>query len=192
MSAHELLKFLTLLPRAPAQIGAIVPSSRWLAKAMVEWIPLEKHGIVVELGGGTGAITRAILNRGLHQEQLIVIEKFPEFTTLLRRKHPNIRVIEADAFELRSVLASIGITQVHAIISSLPLRNFSCSQIQKLIEEIAQVLVVGGLWTQFGYHLYDRTLVKRREFLNGKFRMIGTKIVWLNLPPARVCAFRRI
>lgn len=172
----------------PQQIGAILPSSRSLANAMARWIPIERGLFVLELGPGTGTVTRAILERGLPQDQLVVIEKSTRLAELLRCKFPKLNVITGDAWELDILLKKHvpHIDRVGAIVSSLPLRNFSLKRTLALVHKISSVLSEGGRLIQYSYHL--RSV---HPPVTDGFRLIGWEIVWRNFPPARVNAYEK-
>lgn len=184
--------FFRSLLNAPSEVGAVIPSSKWLASEMARWVRPEPDGFVVELGGGTGVVTAAVLARGIAPEHLIVVEKLPGFAALLRERFPSITVIEGDAFELASIIRSLRVRRVCAVVSSLPLRNFGPQKINKLIGEIHSVLCAGGRWIQFGYHLYDRSLLHGWDKTAGRFDFVYTGIVWRNIPPARVTVYERL
>lgn len=65
-------RFLRTLVKDPFSVGAVAPSSRHLANSMV--IGMGPGAKVVELGGGTGSVTQAILNSGVSPQDLLVIE----------------------------------------------------------------------------------------------------------------------
>ena len=74
--------FLQELVNRPRQVGAILPSSKNLAKAMARWLPKEPGDYALELGPGTGSVTEALLERGLPEEHLIAIEQSPKMAEL--------------------------------------------------------------------------------------------------------------
>jgi len=173
----------------PHQIGAILPSSRFLARAMARWIPVVPGQVVLELGPGTGAVTRAMLERGLTEEQLVVIEKSERLAELLRRKFPKLTVITGDAWDLDKLLKDLvqRVGGLVAVVSSLPLRNFSRARTLTLVNKIGSVLSVGGRWVQFSYHLHSL-----HPPATGCFRLVGCEIVWRNVPPARVNVYEKV
>lgn len=180
------------LLNAPAEVGALIPSSKWLAAEMARWVCFEPDGFVVELGGGTGVVTAALLARGVAPARLIVVEKLPRFVALLRERFPLVTVIEGDALELDSIVRPHVATHVCAVVSSLPLRNFGAQKINRLIGQIHSVLCPGGRWIQFGYHIYDKSLLHGWDQTAGKFDLVYTGIVWRNIPPARVTVYKRL
>ena len=98
-------RFLHNWVRRPRELGAVVPSSRLLGKLMATNIG---HGArVIELGAGTGSVTRAILESGVRPEDLYLVERNKEFATILRRRFPRSPVIQADACSLTDYAADL-------------------------------------------------------------------------------------
>jgi phosphatidylethanolamine/phosphatidyl-N-methylethanolamine N-methyltransferase len=172
----------------PQRTGSLVPSSRKLAAAMARWLPSDPESFVLELGPGTGAVTQALLARGLREDRLVAIERNPKLAHLLRERFPRARIITGDAWHLddllrrqRQPIASVG-----AVISSLPLLNFSEEQAEALAQKIRTVLEPQGTWVQYSYQIG-----RPRSRGSSDFRLLASKIVWLNLPPARVSVFQK-
>ena len=168
-------------------MGAVVPSSQGLARAMAHWLPDDPTEIVVELGPGSGPVTEALLKRGLPPDRLLAIEKSPPLAAMLRARFPAIRVVEGDAGELDKILfEQTGARQAGAVISSLPLRSFPRELEDLVTQKIHAVLKPGGCWVQFTYHTYKR-------WINGSkpFDFHSTKYIFWNLPPARVLRYRK-
>ena len=92
----------------PRSVGAIAPSGRQLARAMAAQVDPALPGSVVELGPGTGVITRALIERGIAEERLILIEFNRDFAVLLRKRFPKARVLEGDAFALARTVRALG------------------------------------------------------------------------------------
>ena len=98
------LRFLRALVTRPKNIGAIVPSSRALARAIAAQIDPVRPGPVLELGPGTGVVTEALLERGLAGERLTLVEYDAEMAACLARRFRAVEVIEGDAFDLGRTL----------------------------------------------------------------------------------------
>ncbi len=113
--------FFRLWLKDPFKIGAIAPSSPELARAMANQVPNTTHYPIVELGGGTGAITSALLERGVAPEKLIVVERDPTLHDLLQKRFPKVNVVQGDAAHLGALLHPHGISKVSAVVSGLPL-----------------------------------------------------------------------
>lgn len=172
----------------PQRTGAVVPSSRQLAAAMARWLPPDPDSYVLELGPGTGAVTQALLAHGLREDRLVAIERNPKLAHLLRERFPRSHIITGDAWQLDDLLRrrNTPIECVGAVISSLPLLNFSPEQAEALADKIRAVLDPQGTWVQYSYRIH-----KRRTRGTSRFHLLASKIVWLNLPPARVNVYRK-
>ena len=172
----------------PQGTGAVTPSSPQLAAAMARWLPANSHSYVLELGPGTGAVTEALLQHGLREDRLVAIENNPTLAGLLRKRYPRAHIITGDAWQLDELLRERGepIASVGAVISSLPLVNFPLEQAEKLAEKIRAVLEPQGTWVQYSYHIH-----KRRTRGTSRFQLLASKIVWFNLPPARVNVYQK-
>jgi phosphatidylethanolamine/phosphatidyl-N-methylethanolamine N-methyltransferase len=172
----------------PQRMGSVVPSSRQLAAAMAHWLPANPESFVLELGPGTGAVTKALIKRGLREEKLVAIEHNPKMARLLREKFPRAHIITGDAWKLDELLRARRepIESVGAVFSSLPLLNFSVEEAESLAQKIRAVLQPQGNWVQYSYRIHNL-----RTRGASSFKLHASKIVWLNLPPARVSVFRK-
>jgi phosphatidylethanolamine/phosphatidyl-N-methylethanolamine N-methyltransferase len=172
----------------PRRTGSIVPSSRQLAKAMARWLPADPESYVLELGPGTGIVTQALRQRGLREDRLVAIENNSKMAELLRQRFPRAHIITGDAWRLDELLREQRkpIKSVGAVISSLPLLNFPEEKAEALGRKIRAVLEPKGHWVQFSYRI-DKLRPRGAK----SFRLHASKIVWLNLPPARVSVFRK-
>ena len=172
----------------PQRTGAVAPSSPKLAAAMARGLPTDPESYVLELGPGTGAVTEALLERGLREDRLVAIEKNPKLAQLLRERFPRAQIITGDAWRLDDLLNARRepIESVGAVISSLPLLNFPPAKAEVLAEKIRAILEQGGKWVQFSYHLGNH-----RPYGTSHFHRLASNIVWFNLPPARVSVYQK-
>src|SRR5208282_4516931 len=172
----------------PQRTGAVAPSSQKLAAAMACWLPANPESYVLELGPGTGAVTEALLERGLREDRLVAIEKNSKLAHLLRNRFPSAHIITGDAWHLDELLDGCRepIERVGAVISSLPLLNFPPAEAEALAKKIRAILEHGGKWVQYSYHLGNHHLHGTSHF-----RRLASKIVWFNLPPARVSVYQK-
>lgn len=169
----------------PRDVGAVIPSSRSLAQRMAQWVDPEQPGPVIELGGGTGVITEALLQRGVHPQRLVTLERSEALADLLRSRFPDIHVICGDAADLRLLLPRSAAPTPAAparIVSSLPLKSLPPDKVLAILRQIASVLRNGGDWIQYTYAL------RRGEVPTGFVRR-ETAFVWANVPPARIDVF---
>ena len=172
----------------PQRTGSVTPSSPKLAAAMARWLPSDPESYVLELGPGTGAVTEALLDNGLREDRLVAIENNPKLARLLRKRFPSAHIITGDAWRLEELLRDCHkpIESVGAVVSSLPLVNFPLEQAEQLAEKIRTVLEPQGTWVQYSYHIH-----KRRTRGTSRFQLLASKIVWFNLPPARVNVYQK-
>ena len=172
----------------PQRTGAVAPSSPQLGAAMARWLPRNPESYVLELGPGTGAVTDALLKYGLREDRLVGIEKNPALAKILRKRFPQAHMVTGDAWDLDTLLAELPqpVTAVGAVISSLPLLNFPKEQADALAQKIRSVLEPKGRWVQYTYHI-----LKDRSRGGEDFRLLASKIVWFNIPPARVSVYQK-
>ena len=170
----------------PRAMGAACPSAPALASCMASRVPLDRDGLVVELGGGTGAVTAALLKHGLPPWKLVVIERSSTLVNHLRRRFPQLRIIQGDAAQLAQLLGHDRSRGVGGIVSSLPLRSLPPAVTRAIGHQFETLLDAGGLLVQYTYDLRGT-----QSGLLPHFRRRSSKIIWSNLPPARVEVFER-
>jgi len=119
---------------------------------------------------------------------LVAIEKSPTLAKLLCKRFHRSQILTGDAWDLDTLLAELPqpVKSVGAVISSLPLLNFPKEQADALAQKIRTILEPGGRWVQYSYHI-----VKDRSRGGEQFNLVSSKIVWLNLPPARVSVYQK-
>jgi phospholipid N-methyltransferase len=181
LSRLKLSGFLRNVFRKPLSVGALAPSSRFLAKLLISNI--KPGSKVIELGAGTGAITQAILNTGVYANDLTLIEQNEEFAELLRQRFPETTVLQANAVSFRHHLAP-GTELVDFVVSGLPLLLFPARLKVRLLTQIFKSLRDDGCLHQFTYGgccPISRTL---RRTLGLKASLIG--FTPFNVPPAFV------
>lgn len=175
--------FLQALFSNPRATGAVFPSSKYLAQKMASCIDRSKSGFVLELGPGTGAITKAIISIGVPDNKLIALELAPHFAFQLKEQFPNITVIKGDAMYMFELLKNQ--QPIYTIISSLPLRSLSKKDRDIIFSQIPKVLLPGGQFIQFSY-----SLKKESDFYPKNFKITNSFLVLRNIPPARVSVFQ--
>jgi phosphatidylethanolamine/phosphatidyl-N-methylethanolamine N-methyltransferase len=145
------------------------------------------EGLVVELGPGTGPVTRALIEQGVPPEQLVLVEYEATFCRLLSQRFPGVNVRQGDAYALRRTLADLTNRPIRAIVSSLPLLNQPPMRRTALIEDAFALMAPGGVFVQFTYGVASPI---PRPASAGRFSAHATAPIWLNLPPARVWTYR--
>jgi phosphatidylethanolamine/phosphatidyl-N-methylethanolamine N-methyltransferase len=183
----ESARFLRSLIVAPRLTGAVAPSGRALARAMAAAAGPPPHGLIVELGPGTGPVTRSLIEAGVARERLALVEYDPGFCQLLRRRFAPARIIEGDAYDLPRTLAELAGQPIAAVVSSLPLLNQPPQRREKLIGDAFALMGPSGLFVQFTYGLLSPI---PREFCANRYAAHRSRPILLNLPPARVWTYR--
>ena len=180
-------RFLKTLIDRPRLTGSVAPSGPWLARAMARAVDPARGGLVVELGPGTGPVTRALIERGVARERLALVEYDSGFCRLLAQRFAPARIVEGDAYDLPNTLAGLAGEPIAAVVSSLPLLNEPRPRRIKLLEDAFALMGAGGLFVQFTYGLVSPI---PREACRGRFSAHCTAPIWRNLPPARVWTYR--
>lgn len=173
--------------RKPMSVAAVSPSSRRLAEAVAAAVG--KARSVVELGGGTGALTDALVAKGI--PDLVVVESVPAFCELLRRRFPGIEVIEGDAVHAAKLLEDTRIPPGSAdvVVSGLGMLTRPREEQQRLLEAMLALLTPEGHIVQFTYSLFFPAARGLLAEMGLESRREG--MTWINLPPASVFVVRR-
>ncbi len=176
----------------PRNIGAIAPSSNLLGQAIASEINLDKPGFIIELGGGTGALTKALLNSGIDPKRLIVIEQNLNFVKLLKQQFTQSLILEADAQNLAQVLKDQKITEINAIVSGIPLRSLPKRVLINIIKNSLSLLSIDSSFIQFTYGVRSPIPLKLVHENPSLFSIKVSNRVWGNIPPATVWVYSRI
>lgn len=199
------LRFLRQSLNHSATVGAVWPSSRGLAQAMVQPVFSAVHHDgplrVLEVGAGTGPVTAELVARMLPGDRLDVVELNPEFCTVLRERFAGAEV--EPSVHAVSILDFQPGVRYHHIVSGLPLANFPADLVEKIYAHLFELLEVGGSFVMFE-HVLGRELL--RTFTTGPARhriqrimaleasmeplVLKKRTVPLNVPPARVLVRR--
>ena len=180
-------RFLKSLVAAPRLTGAVAPSGRALARAMAAAAGPPPHGLIVELGPGTGPVTRSLIEAGAARERLALVEYDPGFCRLLRERFAPAMIIQGDAYDLPRTLAELAGQPIGAVVSSLPLLNQPPERREKLIGDAFALMGPSGLFVQFTYGLLSPI---PPEVCANRYAAVRSRPILLNLPPARVWTYR--
>jgi phosphatidylethanolamine/phosphatidyl-N-methylethanolamine N-methyltransferase len=180
------VRFLRSWIEKPLHMGAVMPSGRVLARTMAQYVDIESAGPVVELGPGTGAITNALIEHGVDQKRLVLVEYNPGFCALLRDRYPQAKVVQGDAYTLRDSLWNILNVPASAVVSGLPLVTKPMLTRLKLIRDAFLALAPGAPFVQFTYSVAP-PIPKSLPGVSTE----ASERIWMNLPPARVWVYRR-
>ena len=170
--------------RHGSTIASFVPSSRFLARALIRGIDWDKSQCLVELGAGTGPITKQLVRHAKPHTKLIVIEQDRDFCRRLREKFPgmpNLEIVEGDACKLDQILVERGITMCDHVLSGLPTPSFPASLRETIMAVAQKVLPTHGTFRQLTNMPWIYFPLYKSYYEHVKF-----KLVPLNFPPAGV------
>lgn len=183
---NDQMRFLQSWFKNPLKTGAVSPSSPGLARMMASYLDPRSDGPVVELGPGTGPVTKALLARGFAPERLYLIEYNPEFCEMLRQRYPGVTVIQGDAYAMDKTLNGRLPGKAAGIISSLPLFTMPVEERHRMVNEAFDLAHPGSPFIQFTYAVVTPVPLKPGH-IEGKV----SPRVWMNIPPARVWVYHR-
>jgi phosphatidylethanolamine/phosphatidyl-N-methylethanolamine N-methyltransferase len=180
------VRFLRSWIEKPLHVGAVMPSGRLLARTMAQYVDAHATGPVVELGPGTGAITSALIDRGVDQKRLVLVEYNPSFCALLRDRYPQAKVVQGDAYRLRDTLWNVLSAPASAVVSGLPLVTKPMLTRVRLVRDSFAALAPGAPFIQFTYSVVP-PIPKSLPGVSTE----ASERIWMNLPPARVWVYRK-
>jgi phosphatidylethanolamine/phosphatidyl-N-methylethanolamine N-methyltransferase len=175
----------------PLGIAALSPSGRQLARQMIAELP---HGTkrVIELGGGTGVFTRAMLRHGIAAKDLLVLELNEALYQHLRAHFADVHVVCGDARELKNIAAKDGFLDdgaADAVISGLGLLSMTKHTQSEILEAAFSVLKPDGRFVQFTYG--PKSPVSRELLADLGLSVRRGGFAWWNVPPASVYVYTR-
>jgi phosphatidylethanolamine/phosphatidyl-N-methylethanolamine N-methyltransferase len=170
----------------PLSTGAVMPSGRFLARAMARLVDTEVPGPVVELGPGTGPVTEALVEQGVDPARLVLVEFNPVFCRLLRSRYSEATVVQGDAYRLKHLLGSLLREPAAAIVSGLPLFNKPLRTRLRLIADAFGLLLPQAPFIQFTYAVVS-PIPRNLPGVHAR----STERIWRNLPPAQVWVYRK-
>lgn len=185
----EYAKFFRVFLFQPSRTSAIIPSSRALAERMTEGLDLKNANVVVELGAGTGAFTRAILKQVRPEATVLVMEIDPLFASHLAGKFTRVHVANDSAERLDEHLKRLGHESADCVVSGLPWAGFPDEEQHRILSAVYRVLRPGGHLVTYAYNHMIRSRGGRqfRQLLESHFSSVTrSRTVWTNLPPAFV------
>jgi phosphatidylethanolamine/phosphatidyl-N-methylethanolamine N-methyltransferase len=176
--------FFGLWLQKPLQIAAITPSSSHFAGAMARLVDLDRPGPILELGAGTGSLTRGLLHAGCPPERLIALEREAPLAASLRRNFPRISTIVGDATALEDHLDARRVDRLCAVVSSLPIKWFSVGEQRAVVAPCRARLGPGGKFLQLTNAVSSPIAMR-------PLGLAGARVahVWRNLPPAQIWAY---
>jgi phosphatidylethanolamine/phosphatidyl-N-methylethanolamine N-methyltransferase len=179
------MRFIRTWLENPLSTGAVMPSSKALARTMASYVDPQSTGPVIELGPGTGPVTEALVQRGVDPKRLVLVEFDADFARLLRTRYPAATVVQGDAYRLRRLLSETVREPAAAMVSGLPLVTKPLRTRLRLMSDALTLLAPGAPFIQFTY----APVPPIPKGLAG-IKAESSETIWLNLPPARVWVYR--
>lgn len=164
----------------PLQMGSIIPSSPALCRRVVAQVRRTPDEAIVELGAGTGVISRALLDSGVPPERLFVVEIVPDMAHHLRRVLPGVNVIEGDAMQVKDLIPAHWHGRIGSVICGIPMVMLPLP-VQRRIVEAVESIAPGRGFLHFTY-------CATSPLPTAKLGLKGKREAWtpLNFPPASV------
>ena len=181
---HDAALFFRRWLSNPLQMGSIIPSSPKLGARIAKHIDKRSSSLILELGAGTGAITKSLISAGISPGRIVVVEIVPEMADHLRAKFSQTSVLQADAFNLPIQSLKDTGTEIGTVICGIPLVLLNEAKQRQFIQQVEAVAPGRGflLYTYcFTSPLPHRTL-----------GLDAQRLDWtpLNFPPASVWHYR--
>lgn len=182
---NETVLFLKRWIKHPLRLGAIAPSSNSLADLIAKNVSLKEDHYIVELGAGTGTLTRKLMQHGIPKERLFIIELDPGLYAYLEDSLHDANVIQGNACDLEKLLPKECLGRVSTIVSGMPISTMPFKVQKSIFEAAFKVLSPDGDIIQYSYR---HTSPVPAERLNLSKERLG--ITFKNIPPATVWRFK--
>lgn len=165
-------------------VGSIVPTSGITARRMASVVNPLSGLPVLELGPGTGVITKAILQKGVQPQNLVSVEFSTDFFQHLVKTYPGVDFINGDAFDLEKTLGARKDQQFDSVISAVPLLNFPMHMRVSLIEDLLSRIPVGRPVVQISYGPLSPVVA-----MPDRYQISHYDFVVRNIPPAQLWVY---
>ncbi len=163
-------------------VGAMAPSSKYLAQKMMQNIDFESAEVIIELGPGTGVFTDELIQRMSETANLLVFELNDLFYDKLSKRisHPRVQIIHDSAEHIERYIEKYLLNKADVVVSSLPLAVFSEDLRDLVLKASHRSLKSKGKYIQFQYSLQSKRVLKKM------YSTVSITFTPLNFPPAFV------
>jgi phospholipid N-methyltransferase len=173
----ERLRFLRAFIAHPRQVGAVLPTSRWAVRDMLDMADVPAAGLVVELGAGTGVSTGEILARLAPDARLIALEIDPQLARLLEERFPDPRLqVVCDSAE--HIEKHLEGARADVLVCALPFTSLEPGLRRRLLGLLPVTLAPNGTAVVIQYSPLIQGELRRL------FPSVRRRISPLNVPPA--------
>ncbi|KQV44263.1 MULTISPECIES: phospholipid N-methyltransferase PmtA [unclassified Rhizobium] len=167
-------------------VGSIIPTSGVTARRMASVVNPHSGLPVLELGPGTGVITKAILDKGVKPDNVVSVEFSTDFYNHLLGRFPGVNFINGDAFDLDTTLGEKSGQKFDCVISAVPLLNFPMYRRVALIEDLLKRVAPGRPVIQISYGPLSPVVA-----LPDRYQISHYDFVVRNIPPAQLWTYRK-
>jgi phospholipid N-methyltransferase len=184
---NENIQFLQAFIKNPLKVGAITPSSPELASKMIKDIEPDENNLVLELGVGTGAITKFLQDIVPDEKSYLGIELDGNLVKSLKTKFPDLKIIRGNACDLEKIHQKSNLGKVGYIICCLPFVSLPNEVGEKILSEIDKFMQQGCMFRTFQYAhgYYMPSAIKLREFMRNRYgKAKRSPLIVKNVPPA--------
>ena len=166
----------------PAEVGSIIPSSRFMERRITRTADLASAKLAIELGPGTGGTTKALLEAMAPDAKLLAIEINPGFCELIEQsiRDPRLIVHEGSAAEIPEALVKHDLGAPDVVLSGIPFSTMPREVGLAILRSVNDSLAPGGRFVAYQFRDVVHTLGKR------VFGPASVQLELLNMPPMRV------
>ncbi len=182
----EEIRFFKGMMQGPKTVGAIVPTSSVTAKRMASVIDVKSELPVLELGPGTGVITKQILARGVAPEKIVSVEYSEDFYRRLVEDYAGVNFIHGDAFDLKTSLGAFADQTFDCVISAVPMLSFPMEARIQLLEDLLSRIPEGRPVIQITYGPVSPVIARPDRYHIQHFDFVVR-----NIPPAQLWIYRK-
>ncbi len=183
----ENFQFLQAFLKNPLKVGAITPSSPELVAEILAGIHPDDHNIVLELGVGTGAVTKFLRDVVPSGNSYLGIELDPDLVASLNKNFPYMNILCGNAADAYSIHKNSGLGKVRYVVCCLPFVSLPkeisenvLAEIQKFMDEGCELRIF-----QYAHGYFLPPAVKLREMLKKRYgKSRRSPLVLKNVPPA--------
>lgn len=190
---NENIEFLQAFIKNPLGVGAIAPSSPELARRMLEDIEPSEDSIVLELGVGTGALTKFVRDIVPDENCYLGIELDGRLVSSLRKQHPDLKFVRGNACKAHALHKRSRLGKVGYIISSLPFVSLPNDVNCRIFAEVEKFMSEGCIFRtyQYAHGYYLPSAIKLREFMRTRYgKSEKSTLIVKNVPPAYTLTWR--
>lgn len=184
---NENIEFLQAFLKNPAKVGSITPSSPELAQKMIAGLKPEPDDIMLELGVGTGAITKYLQSIVPDERSYLGIELDGRLVRSLRKNYPKMEIVRGNAVDAVEIHKNSGLGKVGAIICCLPFVSLPNEVGEQILLQVDQFMQKGCTFRTFQYAhgYYFPSAIKLREFMRDRYgKSKRSPLIVKNVPPA--------